>query len=764
MTGGSAEKAIDQLLAAINQGKDLPRRYQPGVALGFPDLDVFTPEALDRIKALAGGDPARTARLSAHVLKIAQRECAMPVLPDLVDDAAAQIDMERAEAQPDDEHSAPPTDRLSLAPQGMPLPEPSARYAQTEGPQSGGPQTGDRQTGGAAPGVSVPRRMVRRAAGVLGVLLIAAGVAGYLAYSGRLDTFGGAREIVISTLAAIGVVPPGGEKQEGGSGDSGASSPTERTAESDPPAGSSGEPAIAEDDRRDEIPNEAVAADHLPRENDRRADEAALAERWPAAGSSGEAAIAEDDRRDEIPNEAVATDHLPREDDRRADEAALAERWPAAGSSGEPAIAEDDRRDEIPNEAVATDHPPREDDRRADEAALAERWPELGEAAENAIQQRFREVREQAEQLHRRQYEEMQARHARELSQAGAEGADALAQAKDRHQQERAALQRDRDANREFLAAVHGELDQQLKSARRDVARARQDAAAAGQGESGAPRAISGRLPVHEQPGTPAVSSPAVAAFPEDSTAADPVAAESGLQPQTDDRQQQSAAMTLESGPESGMESGAESGQPPGENPGENPVMAASGQTEPPQDEALEPAAPQMTERPTDQEATPRTGQPAMASSPPAEPVPGAVSGAAAPQAAEVASASEPTPESHLAAAPVGQDVADLINRGNALLDLGDLASARLFYQLAAGRGSPEGAMLMGMTFDPVYFARTGIQGTQPRIQDALHWYDQAIVMGSRPAEGRMAELRSWLEQSAAAGDARAKAALQQLR
>jgi hypothetical protein len=259
-----------------------------------------------------------------------------------------------------------------------------------------------------------------------------------------------------------------------------------------------------------------------------------------------------------------------------------------------------------------------------------------------------------------------------------------------------------------------------------------------------------------------------VAAFPEDSTAADPVAAESGLQPQTDDRQQQSAAMTLESGPESGpesgMDSGAESGQPPGENPGENPVMAASGQTEPPQDEALEPAAPQMTERPTDQEATPRTGQPAMASSPPAEPVPGAVSGAAAPQAAEVASASEPTPESHLAAAPVGQDVADLINRGNALLDLGDLASARLFYQLAAGRGSPEGAMLMGMTFDPVYFARTGIQGTQPRIQDALHWYDQAIVMGSRPAEGRMAELRSWLEQSAAAGDARAKAALQQLR
>ena len=133
MTGGSAEKAIDQLLAAINQGKDLPRRYQPGVALGFPDLDVFTPEALDRIKALAGGDPARTARLSAHVLKIAQRECAVPVLPDLVDDAAAQVDLEHAEsedappARPDDEHSAPRTDSWPVAPRGLPLAEPSAQ-------------------------------------------------------------------------------------------------------------------------------------------------------------------------------------------------------------------------------------------------------------------------------------------------------------------------------------------------------------------------------------------------------------------------------------------------------------------------------------------------------------------------------------------------------------------------------------------------------------------------------------------------------------
>jgi hypothetical protein len=493
---------------------------------------------------------------------------------------------------------------------------------------------------------------VRRAALVLGVLLVAAGLAGSLAYSGQLGTLGDTRKTVTSTLAAIGMVPPGGQRQEGRSGDSGASSPAEPTAGSAPPAGSSGGAAVPEDDEREETPNEAVAA-------------------------------------------------------------------------GQP-LREDDRR---------------ENDRLADDAALAERWPELEEAAEDAIKQRFREVRTQVEQarqalegigaemeqLHRRQHEEMQARHARERSQAEAEGADAVARTQDRHQQERAALQRNQKANQDRLAAVHDELDQQLRNARQDVARARTDAA---DDESGAARAI-GEPYLHEQPDAPVASSSGGAAPPEEGTGADPVAAESGLQPQsdqTDDRQQQSTAMAAGSGAESGRQSG------------EGPGIVASAQPEPPQDEILEPAAPQMAEVSTnDEEAAPRAAEAALAPE------------------------GQPASESSPAAAPGSQDAAVLVNRGNALLDLGDLASARLFYRLAADDGSPEGAMRMGMTFDPVYFARTGIQGAQPQIQDALHWYDKAIAMGSRPAERRRQELGSWLEQSAAAGDARAKAALQQL-
>jgi hypothetical protein len=599
MTGGSAEKTIDQLLAAINQGKDLPPRYQPGVTLGFPDLDVFTPEAVDRIKALAGGDPTRIARLSAHVLKIAQRECAVPVLPDLVDDAAAQVDLERAEpedARPYDEHPAP--DSRPVIPQDLPLAEPSARH--DPGLYTGDPQTGGLHTGGAAPSASAPWRILRRATLVLSVMLVAASVVGSLAYTGQLDTLGDTRKIVTSGLVAIGVAPPDGQRQEGRSGDSGGSSPTEPAAESEPPAGSGGGAAIPEDDDRKETPNEAAAADRSLPEGDRR-----------------------------------------------------------------------------------------EEERRADEAALAERWPELEEAAENAIKQRFREVREQAEQarqaleeiasemeqLHRRQSEEMQARHAREHARASAEGADAVARTNERHQQERAALQREHEASQDRLAAVHDELDQQLQGARRDLAQTRAEAA----GQSGERAAISGLQPQSDQ---------------------------------TDDRQQQSAAATADSGADSGY----------------------------------------------DEETAP-----------PAEPAPGVADnplGTVAPDIAEAAPTPEDQPASELppAAAPGSQDVADLVNRGNALLELGDLASARLFYRLAADGGSPEGAMLMGMTFDPVYFARTGIQGTQPQIQNALQWYDKAIAMGSRPAERRMEELHAWLEQSAAAGDARAKAALQQFR
>lgn len=111
-----------------------------------------------------------------------------------------------------------------------------------------------------------------------------------------------------------------------------------------------------------------------------------------------------------------------------------------------------------------------------------------------------------------------------------------------------------------------------------------------------------------------------------------------------------------------------------------------------------------------------------------------------------------------------GREAAVLLDRGNGLLDLGDVAAARLFYRRAAERGSPEAAMLMGLTFDPVYFQRSGIRGTRPNPDRALEWYQRAIEMGSAPAEERIAALRAWLHRSAQDGDAEARRVLEQLR
>lgn len=100
-----------------------------------------------------------------------------------------------------------------------------------------------------------------------------------------------------------------------------------------------------------------------------------------------------------------------------------------------------------------------------------------------------------------------------------------------------------------------------------------------------------------------------------------------------------------------------------------------------------------------------------------------------------------------------GPDVHELLDRGNSLLELGDVASARLFYALASERGSAEGAMLMGLTFDPVYFERKGIYGTRPQAFEAIGWYRKSASMGNVLATERMRALELRLRQTARESD-----------
>lgn len=110
-----------------------------------------------------------------------------------------------------------------------------------------------------------------------------------------------------------------------------------------------------------------------------------------------------------------------------------------------------------------------------------------------------------------------------------------------------------------------------------------------------------------------------------------------------------------------------------------------------------------------------------------------------------------------------GPEVDDLLDRGSRLLELGDVAAARLFYVVASERGSAEGAMLMGLTFDPVFFERKGIYGTRPHVFEAMEWYRKSASMGNVVAEEHISALLLWLRRAAHEGDDDARYALKLL-
>jgi TPR repeat protein len=76
-------------------------------------------------------------------------------------------------------------------------------------------------------------------------------------------------------------------------------------------------------------------------------------------------------------------------------------------------------------------------------------------------------------------------------------------------------------------------------------------------------------------------------------------------------------------------------------------------------------------------------------------------------------------------------DVAGLLARGDGYLGMGDITSARLFYERAADAGSGQGAMRLGATFDPNFLARAGLVGTRGDPVSADMWYHRARDLGT---------------------------------
>ena len=129
-----------------------------------------------------------------------------------------------------------------------------------------------------------------------------------------------------------------------------------------------------------------------------------------------------------------------------------------------------------------------------------------------------------------------------------------------------------------------------------------------------------------------------------------------------------------------------------------------------------------------------------------------------------LAPAEPPRPLHSATKTPPQLDLDLLLARGNQLLALGDVASARLFYRLAATKGSAEGAVAMGSTYDPVNLERAGIAGVRPSPAEAIKWYRQAIDMGHQGAGAQLRELTNSLERATTSGTGDAQPNLENTR
>ena len=86
------------------------------------------------------------------------------------------------------------------------------------------------------------------------------------------------------------------------------------------------------------------------------------------------------------------------------------------------------------------------------------------------------------------------------------------------------------------------------------------------------------------------------------------------------------------------------------------------------------------------------------------------------------------------------------IRRGNELLTLGDIASARLFFEEAISQGSAAGHTALARTYDPLYFVEAQISGPEPDAERAVAHYSEAVQAGDKGAQAWLDRLRTWMQ------------------
>jgi hypothetical protein len=80
-------------------------------------------------------------------------------------------------------------------------------------------------------------------------------------------------------------------------------------------------------------------------------------------------------------------------------------------------------------------------------------------------------------------------------------------------------------------------------------------------------------------------------------------------------------------------------------------------------------------------------------------------------------------------------ETASLLERGDRLFGMGDVTSARLFYERAADAGDGQAALRLGETYDPTFLERAKLRAIKGDLKAAASWYRRAKELGVVEAE-----------------------------
>jgi TPR repeat protein len=105
-------------------------------------------------------------------------------------------------------------------------------------------------------------------------------------------------------------------------------------------------------------------------------------------------------------------------------------------------------------------------------------------------------------------------------------------------------------------------------------------------------------------------------------------------------------------------------------------------------------------------------------------------------------------PESQNAVVPppletTGGEARVLLDKGETLMQSGDVVSARQFFIKAHDLGDTSAAYWVGQTFDPMVYERMNVRGLKADAAEAKSWYEKAANAGNAEAQTALQSMLS---------------------